>query len=660
MGFLEPLALLGLPLGLLPLFFARRARQTGEPLVFSSLYLLYRAHRAPARQVSSRSRWLVLLRILIVVLLVLAAARPVGPGGGDPAAHFPTRAVVAVDVSASVGQLREGTRAWDSIGAWADTLFAWAGPDDRIALAAVADGIVRWWEAPPAALRDQLGQLGPTARASDWPRVMAALQERAEEGTETYLLTDGSRGARSPEMGSADTAAAPLPAGHRVVRAWEPPPEPNRGLVGVEWAGDGRAALVGDAWGPGSPPAAVAGRQAGARLAEPRPLPLVGSAGPATWAMGDTATFAFREGDRFPADDRLFVAAAAGGGPYRVVRWEPRDGPPEPGALFWEAALGSSARGPRVERVGTLAALATRAPDLALLPIRAYRADEASLLAEAAAAGTRLLFAPACPDPACVPSGDWLPAPGLAAPRLAWRLGDPGRQTTLLARPPNAAGVAEHLLARAPVRGALSASGDDAEWTWDLASGEPALWVRGSVAVWLVPLGPPVTRLGTTPVFPLVAESALAAWDPAWSAGGAGRRPGQAIPVPSAGAFVRGPLHAGEPAQTWNVAPGGPPPRPERAGLYRIEIGGVREGGRGATFVAVNGDPAEGDLTPIPAALWSATWGPSLEGAEWRAAAFPRRRGPELWPWALVLSLAALAAEAFVRRRAASRTAANN
>ena len=84
--------------------------------------------------------------------------------------------------------------------------------------------------------------------------------------------------------------------------------------------------------------------------------------------------------------------------------------------------------------------------------------------------------------------------------------------------------VSEPLLDRAPIKGGLVPRGDPAaEWTWDLATGQPAFWARGPVAIWLIPLGPPHTRLATTPVFPLVARAALSAWDPRWSADASGR-----------------------------------------------------------------------------------------------------------------------------------------
>jgi hypothetical protein len=193
--------------------------------------------------------------------------------------------------------------------------------------------------------------------------------------------------------------------------------------------------------------------------------------------------------------------------------------------------------------------------------------------------------------------------------------------------------------------GYLPSGGPPPDWSWNLATGQPALWVRGNVAVWLVPLGPPHTRLATTPVFPLVVRAVLSSWDPRWLAGAAGTRVGEPLPGLPVGAVVTGPLHAGGDAATWEVPPDGTGPRPERAGLYR-----VRDPAGSTIFLAVNRDPAEGNLARVPAEGWEAAWGPAVPPERWSAAVFPRRRGPELWPWALLLATLALVAEAAVRR----------
>ena len=50
MGFLHPLALLALPLALLPLWLEWRGLQSGTPIRFSSLYLLERARRSATQR----------------------------------------------------------------------------------------------------------------------------------------------------------------------------------------------------------------------------------------------------------------------------------------------------------------------------------------------------------------------------------------------------------------------------------------------------------------------------------------------------------------------------------------------------------------------------------------------------------------------------------
>jgi len=648
MGFLNPLALLALPLALLPLILDRMGRRRSSPLAFSSLYLLERARRVSSRRTPARAPWTALLRVLAIALLVVAAARPIGPGGGSPAFHLPTRAIVAVDVSRSVAQSREDETAWEWIASVADSILGLAGQDDEISLAAVADGVVGWWDGPADGLRPRLASLGPTGRASDWEATLAGLAARETEGTETYLLTDGARGEREPRS-PVDVSDGV----HRAVRVWPAPPGFNRAAADAWWTAPGRVALEGRAWGDGAPRSAEAGRLIGDRLVERRAVGLgeegVGG-GPAAWAVVDTATLALAPGDRLPGDDRIAVARGRGEA-YRVARWVPVDRGPEPGDLFWEAALATAGRRPTTERLATLGAIVAADVDLALLPIRRYRGDEAAVLRTLVESGTRLLFAPQCPDPACAPPPDWMPAAGPEVPSLRRGGSAPGRATSLAPRPPPLGerdadrGVPDHVAARVAIRGGLRpAGGPEPEWTWNLVDGSPALWVRGPVAVWLVPFGPPVTRLGTTPLFPLVADAAMRRWDPAWRQR-ATVPVGEEIPLFASpvAATVTGPLGDGEPRR-WTVAPGGSPPRPEMPGLYRIESDTV-------WFVAVRSVPREGDLRVVRDETWKATWGvtPTPSGS-WSEALFPRRRGPERTAWAVVLALALLGIAAFVRR----------
>jgi hypothetical protein len=646
--FLAPYALLALPLALVPLWLAWRSQRSQTPTRFSSVYLVERARVEPTRHILTRSRWVELLRALVIGLVIVAAARPVGPGAGGPEAHLPTRFVVAVDVSASAGQRREGVTAWSAIESWADSLLAMAGPDDEAALAAVADGIVGWWDAPPEALRRQLAILAPTARASDWARTLSALAGRLESGVEAYLLTDGAQGPGGPPTaGDEIDPVNGSPSDHRVLRMWRPGLGANRGLVVAQPNASGDVAVGARIWGSEAPQSVVVGRLAGDQVLDAQPIPSDGSFGAARWAVGDTATFALLGSDRLTVDDRLYMARGDPTGVYRVMRWVPADEPHESGVLFWEAALAAAPRAPIVEQTGSLADLVDWAPDVALLPLRSYRTDEALLLAELAGTGTRLLFAPSCADPACIPNGEWLPNPAPNVPELEWGLARADRRARLAGKPTPIhapAVVPDHLLARVPIRSAITITPTESDWQWELVTGAPALWVKGSVAVWLVPFGPPVSQIGTTPVFALVADAVMAAWDSRWRTADATLRPGQSVHVGSSGGTVTGPLHVA-PLVHRDVPPGGSGPGLERVGLYRVD-------GEQTRFVTVNVEPAEGDLTPIDAVTWEAAWGSApVDDGAWRGELFPRRRGPELRSWFLALALVGLALEAFLRHR---------
>lgn len=642
MTFLTPWALFAAPLALLPLWLAWRARRAASPALFSSLYLVEKAQHDERRRASSRSRWLQIVRAIIVLLVVVAAARPVGPGRGGPGQHDPTRAIVAVDVSGSVSQrLDDGGVAWERIRSAADTLLALASDDDSIVLAAFADEIVGWWEGPAPALRRQLAKLEPSARPSDWGAVVEALAHRTDNSTESYLFTDGAVGGGEPGQ-----TRTPLE-GYRVIRVVGSASGVNRGLVGTERRSDGRVGLIARVWtADGVAAPVVAGRWIGGRVSDPGALPADGAPSPTSWAAPDTATFALVGVDPLVLDDRWYEASPAGEPAYRVGRWVPADDPGESGGLFWETALSAAAGEIEIVESSTLDGVLASDPALALLPLRRYRTAEVGLLEAAAARGTRLLFTPSCAAEACVPTGEWLPGTSLVTPSLTWSLAPATRRATLRARggpegdgPPAVPG---HLLARAPIRPAIVTDGAAAEWTWILDTGEPVLWVNGSVAVWLAPLGPPVTHLGTTPIFPRIASAVLDAWDPRWDEARAPRLTGTLWSGGASGATITGPLGAtGE--ERKEVPPGAPPLRLEEPGLYHVE----REG---SSFLAVNAHPGEGDLRPLDTAAWERMWGvaPAPPSA-WRDRIFPARRGPELRFWFLALALVGLAVEATLR-----------
>ncbi len=206
-GFLNPLALLGLLAAAIPLLIHFLSRFRAGRREFSSLLLLRQVQDRNTRRLRTRQWLLLALRTLIVLLLVLAPARPVLRGwlASGPGDHLPTAVVVVFDRSASTGYVDERGAVHPLLLRRLEELLGWLGPGDRLRLIAAADN----WEEPlgeqwltPAALdRSRLALLlAPTFRAT---RLAPALERAARllesppagmTAREVYLLTDRQRG----------------------------------------------------------------------------------------------------------------------------------------------------------------------------------------------------------------------------------------------------------------------------------------------------------------------------------------------------------------------------------------------------------------------------------------------------------------------------------
>src|SRR4030067_3800376 len=103
-GFLNPFILFGLVPASIPLLIHLFTRRRLKKVEFSSLQFLKSLEKTRIRQVKLKNILLLLLRTLIVILIVLAFARPALKGElaglGKPAA---TSAVVLIDDSYSLG-----------------------------------------------------------------------------------------------------------------------------------------------------------------------------------------------------------------------------------------------------------------------------------------------------------------------------------------------------------------------------------------------------------------------------------------------------------------------------------------------------------------------------------------------------------------------------
>lgn len=129
MGFLAP-ALLGLAaLVGVPLLVHLLRRRVGRRVEFPAVMYLTRMEQEHSRELKLRHRMLLLLRILAVIALALAAARPVARLAG--LGHAPVALALVVDNSMSSGAVADGRAVLADLRAEARALVSTLGADDR-------------------------------------------------------------------------------------------------------------------------------------------------------------------------------------------------------------------------------------------------------------------------------------------------------------------------------------------------------------------------------------------------------------------------------------------------------------------------------------------------------------------------------------------------
>jgi hypothetical protein len=163
MLFLSPLALFGLVAALVPPLLHLFQRREPPVVEFPAVRYLRETQREAQRTVRLQHLLLMVLRILGVILIVLAAARPVVPGGVG-AHHAPTALVLVFDNSLSSGAVRGGTRVLGDLAARARATLREAQAGDAVWIIS-ADGIAR--RGTPPELMDLVSGLPPDARRLD-------------------------------------------------------------------------------------------------------------------------------------------------------------------------------------------------------------------------------------------------------------------------------------------------------------------------------------------------------------------------------------------------------------------------------------------------------------------------------------------------------------
>src|SRR5262245_32793888 len=161
-SFLAPLYLLLGGAIAVPLILHLMRRRIGLRVEFPAARYLARAEKEHSRTLRIRNLLLMFLRVLALLAIAVAAAKPVARWLG--AGHAPTALAIVVDNSLSASAVVTGRPLLDQFKSAARDVLGSAASTDRLWLVTI-DGRVRGGTA--AVLRDELNRLEPLAGAGD-------------------------------------------------------------------------------------------------------------------------------------------------------------------------------------------------------------------------------------------------------------------------------------------------------------------------------------------------------------------------------------------------------------------------------------------------------------------------------------------------------------
>jgi hypothetical protein len=191
-SFLAPLyLLLGAAIGV-PLLLHLLRRNIATRVDFPAARYLLRAEAEHSRSLKLRNILLMLLRVLLVLAIVIAAARPFLPGLG--VGHGPTAVAVVLDNSASTTAVIGGSAVFDRLRAATRSLISASTPGDKLWLV-TADGRVHGGSRD--ALLDELSRITPSEGAGNLAlalrRAASAVQGGGLPSSSIAVATDGQR-----------------------------------------------------------------------------------------------------------------------------------------------------------------------------------------------------------------------------------------------------------------------------------------------------------------------------------------------------------------------------------------------------------------------------------------------------------------------------------
>ena len=190
MSFLAPLYLLVGMAAAVPLLLHLMRRNVATRVEFPAARYLERAEQEHSRSLRLKNFLLMLLRVLLVLTLALAAARPLLSGLG--VGHGPTALAIVLDNSLSTSAVIDGAPVFSRLRAAAQQLVSATTSADRLWLV-TADGALRGGSRE-AVLAD-LERLVPSEDAGDLPlalrRAAAAVHGSALPARTVAVATDG-------------------------------------------------------------------------------------------------------------------------------------------------------------------------------------------------------------------------------------------------------------------------------------------------------------------------------------------------------------------------------------------------------------------------------------------------------------------------------------
>lgn len=188
MSFLAPLWLGLLAAAAIPIVLHLLRRRTGARVEFPALRFLIKAEQEHQREVRLRNLALMLVRVLAVVAIAMAAARPLGSFGGS--GHAPTALAIVLDNSLSTAIIRDGEPTLTALSREAQAVVEQLAATDAVWLFTVDGGVVAGAEGVRAAL----DRLRPITGRGDLPaaiaRAVSTVRAAGREARHLVLLTD--------------------------------------------------------------------------------------------------------------------------------------------------------------------------------------------------------------------------------------------------------------------------------------------------------------------------------------------------------------------------------------------------------------------------------------------------------------------------------------